>query len=81
MYRERDPGDRSIVRIWLTDEGRNLMKVLPSVGAQTINKAAEGISEVESKAALKILDQVDESQLHYLLTSILHPLNIVLWLR
>ncbi|WP_341530052.1 MarR family transcriptional regulator [Nostoc sp. UHCC 0302] len=58
VYRERDPGDRRIVRIWLTDEGRNLMKVLPSVGAQTINKATEGISEVEQKAALKILDQI-----------------------
>ncbi|MHC0062963.1 MarR family winged helix-turn-helix transcriptional regulator [Nostoc sp. UIC 10890] len=58
VYRERDPDDRRIVRIWLTDEGRHFMKVLPSVGAQTINKATEGISEVELSAALKILDQI-----------------------
>jgi len=33
VYRERDPSDRRIVRIWLTDEGKQLMQVLPPLGA------------------------------------------------
>ncbi|WP_414550049.1 MarR family winged helix-turn-helix transcriptional regulator [Anabaena sp. CCY 0017] len=58
VYRERDSGDRRIVRIWLTEEGKRLMKILPSVGAETINKATEGISEVEQEAVLKTLEQI-----------------------
>lgn len=58
VYRERDPGDRRIVRIWLTDEGKRLMHVLPPIGAETIKKATKGISEAEQEAMLKLLDQV-----------------------
>jgi MarR family transcriptional regulator, organic hydroperoxide resistance regulator len=58
VHRERDPDDRRIVRIWLTDEGKRLMKVLPSIGAETINRATEDISEMEQAAVLKILDQI-----------------------
>jgi len=35
---ERDSGDRRIVRIWFTEEGQRLMKVLPSVGAENDQK-------------------------------------------
>lgn len=58
VYRERDASDRRIVRIWLTDEGRQLMTVLPALGAESLKKATQGISEVEQQATLKILDQI-----------------------
>ena len=58
VYRERDLDDRRIVRIWLTEEGKRLMTVLPVAGAETIKKATSGFSEVEQEAALKLLDQI-----------------------
>ena len=58
VYRERDPNDRRIVRIWLAEEGERLMHVLPSIGAETINKATDGVPNVEQEAVLKILDQI-----------------------
>ncbi|MDZ8258448.1 MarR family transcriptional regulator [Nostoc sp. ChiQUE01b] len=58
VYRERDLDDRRIVRIWLTDEGKRLMKILPAESVETINKATFGISEVEQEALMKLLDQV-----------------------
>lgn len=58
VYRERDQSDRRIIRIWLTDEGKRLMKVLPAESVETINKATEGMCEVELKAVLKLLDRV-----------------------
>ncbi|MBW4646371.1 MAG: MarR family transcriptional regulator [Goleter apudmare HA4340-LM2] len=58
VYRERDRADRRIVRIWLTDEGRRLMTVLPPIGAQTIHKATQGISKAEQEAISRILDQI-----------------------
>lgn len=58
VYRERDLDDRRIVRIWLTDEGKRLMKVLPAASVESIKKATEGISEVEQAAVLNLLDQI-----------------------
>ncbi|MDJ0795292.1 MAG: MarR family transcriptional regulator [Calothrix sp. MO_167.B12] len=58
VYRKRDPSDRRIVRIWLTDEGKQLMNILPSIGAETIEKATTGISKAEQEAVLKLLDQI-----------------------
>lgn len=58
VYRERDASDRRIVRIWLTDEGRDLMQILPPIGAETIKKATTDISETDQAALLKLLDQV-----------------------
>ncbi|KOP24728.1 MarR family transcriptional regulator [Hapalosiphon sp. MRB220] len=58
VQRERDRDDRRIVRIWLTDEGKRLMKVLPSIGAQTIDKATKNIPEADQEAVLQILDQI-----------------------
>ncbi|PSB08800.1 MarR family transcriptional regulator [filamentous cyanobacterium CCP1] len=58
VYRKRDPDDRRIIRIWLTDEGKRLMKVLPPLGAETIQQATKGISEVEQEAVSRILDQI-----------------------
>lgn len=58
IYRERNPDDRRIVRIWLTDEGKQLMKVLPVAAVETIKKATVGISEIEQEAVLKLLTKI-----------------------
>ncbi len=61
VYRARDSSDRRIVRIWLTEEGKRLMYVLPSVGAETINKATNSIPEAEQKIVLKLLDRITQN--------------------
>ena len=58
VYRERDSSDRRIVRIWLTEEGKQLMHVLPAIGEETIRKATDGIPSTDQEAALKLLDQI-----------------------
>lgn len=58
VYRERDPSDRRIVRVWLTEEGKQLMHVLPAIGAETIKKATDGISKAQQDVVLEILDQI-----------------------
>jgi MarR family transcriptional regulator, organic hydroperoxide resistance regulator len=63
VYRERDADDRRIVRIWLTDEGKRLMKVLPPLGAETIEQATTGISKSDQAKVLKILDQIVQNLL------------------
>lgn len=57
VYRERDLDDRRIIRIWLTDEGRQLMYVLPAIGAQTIDKASAGIPKAQQDTFVRLLDQ------------------------
>lgn len=63
VYRERSLEDRRIVRIWLTQEGKQLMHVLPPIGAQTIKKATEGIPDAEQEAILKLLDRIADNLL------------------
>jgi len=58
VYRERDEKDRRIVRIWLTEEGKALAKVLPSIGAQTIDRATEGLSPTEQEVVLTALNKI-----------------------
>lgn len=58
VYRERDPSDRRIIRIWLTDDGRKLMDVLPAVGAETIQRATAGVSEADQAAVTQLLEQI-----------------------
>ena len=58
VYRQRDERDRRIVRIWLTEEGKKLMSVLPPLGEKTIILATEDISEAEQKAVLQLLDRI-----------------------
>ena len=58
VYRQRDEQDRRIVRIWLTEEGKKLMSVLPPLGEKTIILATEDISEAEQKAVLQLLDRI-----------------------
>lgn len=61
VYRQRDLADRRIVRVWLTDEGKQLMTALPPLGAETIKKATGNIPEAEQEKVLKLLDQIVEN--------------------
>ncbi|MBD2091668.1 MarR family transcriptional regulator [Microcoleus sp. FACHB-1515] len=61
VYRERDSIDRRIVRVWLTNEGKQLMKVLPPLGAETIQCATNDLSEAEQTTVLKLLDRIIEN--------------------
>jgi DNA-binding MarR family transcriptional regulator len=63
VYRERDTTDRRIVRVWLTSEGKKLMRTLPPIGAETIKRAINNISEAEQESVLKLLDQIVENLL------------------
>jgi len=63
VYRKRDPDDRRIVRIWLTEEGKQLMHVLPAIGAEMIDKAADGIPKAQQEAVLEILDRIVDNLL------------------
>lgn len=58
VFRQRDPSDRRIVRIWLTEGGKQLMHELPAIGLETIQKATDGISEADQQAVLTILNQI-----------------------
>lgn len=63
VYRERNPDDRRIVRIWLTDEGKQLMTTLPPIGAETIGQATEGFSKAEKESLSVLLDRVIHNML------------------
>jgi DNA-binding MarR family transcriptional regulator len=63
VYRERQTDDRRVVRIWLTEEGKQLMKVLPPIGAETIEKATAHTSVAEQAVVLRFLDQIAENLL------------------
>ncbi len=63
VYRKRDVSDRRIVRIWLTDEGKQLMNVLPPIGAETIERATAGISKADQQTLLRLLDQTVQNLL------------------
>ena len=58
VYRERDPSDRRVVRIWLTKEGLALKNTLPAIGEETINRATEDILKEDQAIVLSALDQI-----------------------
>lgn len=58
VYRERDPADRRVVRIWLTADGEKLKEVLPAVGEQTIHRALAGFSKQEQELISVLLDRI-----------------------
>jgi MarR family transcriptional regulator, organic hydroperoxide resistance regulator len=63
VYRERDSDDRRVVRIWLADEGKQLMNVLPAASAESIDKATEGLSRMEQETILKLLERISHNLL------------------
>ena len=58
VYRQRDDLDRRIVRIWLTDEGKRLMNVLPALGEKTVVAATLDMSESERKTTIHLLNLI-----------------------
>ncbi len=49
IRRERDPHDRRIWRIWLTDAGRELSQVLPPIALKVLKEAVRGVSAFEQE--------------------------------
>jgi DNA-binding MarR family transcriptional regulator len=58
VYRERDPADRRVVRIWLTPEGEQLRAVLPPIGEQTVHRALKDMSEADREAISTLLERI-----------------------
>lgn len=58
VFRERDPDDRRVIRIWLTEEGKQLMKTLPSIGAETIERATTGMPKADREGLSTLLEQI-----------------------
>lgn len=58
VYRNRDPEDRRVVKIWLKDEGKRLMNVLPAIGEETIKQATQDISKADQELVSQVLDQI-----------------------
>lgn len=50
IRRERDPRDRRIWRIWLTEAGRDLSTVLPPIGFELLAEMMRGITPEEQEA-------------------------------
>lgn len=57
VQRERDTRDRRVWRIWLTDAGRELEKVLPPVAAQVRDDMISGISPEKCEEFSQFLDR------------------------
>ena len=57
IRRERDPRDRRIWRIWLTQEGKQLQTVLPPIAVEIRDRAMQGIPSQECELFSQILDQ------------------------
>ncbi len=49
IRRERDPHDRRVWRIWLTDAGRELNQVLPPIALKVMRETMQGISASEQE--------------------------------
>ena len=58
VYRQRNVKDRRVVQIWLTEEGKKLMNVLPLLAEETISEATKGIPQQEQETIIQILDQI-----------------------
>ncbi|MBV8883393.1 MAG: MarR family transcriptional regulator [Chroococcidiopsidaceae cyanobacterium CP_BM_RX_35] len=58
VRRKRDPEDRRVWRVWLTEEGRHLREVLPPIAATSLEKCLTGISICDRERLAKILAQI-----------------------
>lgn len=56
VRRERDPHDRRIWRIWLTDAGRQLKDELPPIVLELREQTFEGIPPAERERLSELLD-------------------------
>lgn len=58
VRRERDPQDRRIWRVWLTEEGNSLREVLPPIAAEALEKFLTGVSARDRERLSKILARI-----------------------
>ena len=58
VHRQRDPEDRRIWRVWLTEEGQHLRKVLPPIAIASLERSLTGISTCDRERLAKILAQI-----------------------
>lgn len=57
VRRERDPSDRRIWRIWLTETGTQLYDVLPPIALKVREQCMEGISDEDCEVVSRFVDQ------------------------
>ncbi|WP_009632754.1 MarR family winged helix-turn-helix transcriptional regulator [Synechocystis sp. PCC 7509] len=57
IRRERDPRDRRIWRIWLTDAGKELESVLPPIAVELREQAMQGISSEDREKMSDLIDR------------------------
>jgi DNA-binding MarR family transcriptional regulator len=57
VRRERDSSDRRIWRIWLTDAGKELEKILPPIAAELREEAMRGISAGDRELFSQLLNK------------------------
>lgn len=58
VRRERDQADRRVWRIWLTESGRKLEAVLPSLALKVREEALEGLSDAERQTLSNLVDRI-----------------------
>jgi MarR family transcriptional regulator, organic hydroperoxide resistance regulator len=57
IRRERDPRDRRIWRIWLTEAGKELENVLPPIAVELREQAMQGISIEDREKMSELIDR------------------------
>jgi MarR family transcriptional regulator, organic hydroperoxide resistance regulator len=70
IRRERDPQDRRIWRIWLTDAGSQLKETLPPIAVEIRETALRGIPHSEREHLSKLVDRIIAN---FSETPIFHP--------
>jgi DNA-binding MarR family transcriptional regulator len=58
IRRERDPQDRRVWRIWLTEAGQQLREVLPPIAIEIREQALKGISQPDRDRISELIDQI-----------------------
>ena len=58
VRRERDPEDRRVLRIWLTESGRQFEAVLPALSAELRERALKGLSQAERQLFSEWIDRM-----------------------
>jgi len=58
VVRARDPQDRRIWRIWLTEEGRSLKELLLPVAEANLKVAVQDFTPAETALVSRVLDQM-----------------------
>lgn len=58
VRRQRDPQDRRIWRIWLTQTGRDLETVLPPIAQEVREAAFQGTTEAEQRLVSDVIDRM-----------------------